>query len=124
MCAVIVALVVRSRDPIERHVVLCCDDLVDLAIGFLIVQVVNFLVRLIPEVSLTHHVSRKTSHSRFCSIAMGRGIEADPAGYLKATFVSTSRISGEFAITDMNSPLQRNSYSLPEPTSLERQSAR
>jgi len=62
MCAVVVALVVRSRDPIERHVVLCCDDLVDLAIGFLIVQVVNFLVRLIPEVSLTHHVSRKTSH--------------------------------------------------------------
>ncbi len=60
--AIVVTLVMRSREPIERHVALCRDDLVDLALGFFIVQVVNFLVRLVPEVTLTHHVSRKTSH--------------------------------------------------------------
>lgn len=60
--AIVIALVVRSREPVERHVVLCRDDLVDLTIGFLIVQVVNFLVRQVPEVTLPHHVSRKTSH--------------------------------------------------------------
>lgn len=75
---------------------LCRDDLVDLAIGFLIAQVVNFLVRLVPEVTLTHHVSRKTSHLILLD-RYGTKNRSESCWLLDtATFASTSRISGRF----------------------------
>jgi hypothetical protein len=94
--AVVVALVVRSREPVERHVVLCRDNLVDLALGFFIVQVVNFLVRLVPDVTLTHHVSRKTSHLLLLD-RYGTKNRSESCQLLDAAaFASTRRISGKF----------------------------
>ncbi len=90
------AVVVHSRERVERHVVLGGDDLVDLAIGFLIVQVVNFLVRLVTEVTLPHHVSRKTSHLILLD-RYGTKNRSESCQLLHtATFAPTRGISGEF----------------------------
>lgn len=60
--AVIIVLVVCGRQGRKRTVVSRADDLIDLAVPFLIVEIVNFHFVYVSAEALTVHVAGMSSH--------------------------------------------------------------